>query len=194
MLIAGSRFLSPYARRHPYRVVLLCALVVVFLGLVTGGATYGSGYEQARHLLTEEAQGDWTFPWPRWPPPWCPISPASRAGCFPQPGRRRRVGNVLGGLFPGISVVGLTLVAMAAFLAAVIQRPITSFVIVMELTGNRHDILLPLMAGAFLAAAVSKIVWLRPLYDSLADRLQEGEGMALDRARVVGTDGGEEKR
>ncbi|UWN49327.1 H(+)/Cl(-) exchange transporter ClcA [Alcanivorax sp. ALC70] len=101
---------------------------------------------------------------------------------------------MLGGLFPGISVVGLTLVAMAAFLAAVIQRPITSFVIVMELTGNRHDILLPLMAGAFLAAAVSKIVWLRPLYDSLADRLQEGEGMALDRARVVGTDGGEEKR
>ncbi|HCR79671.1 MAG TPA: voltage-gated chloride channel, partial [Alcanivorax sp.] len=45
-----------------YRVVLLCALVLVLLGLVTGGMTYGSGYEQARHLLSGDADGDWSFP------------------------------------------------------------------------------------------------------------------------------------
>lgn len=195
MLIAGSRFLSPYARQHPYRVVLLCALVVVFLGLVTGGATYGSGYEQARQLLSGETQGDWTFPLAKMAATLVSYFTGIPGGLFsPSLAAGAGVGNVIGGLFPGISVVGLTLVAMAAFLAAVIQRPITSFVIVMELTGNRHDILLPLMAGAFMAAGISKIVWLRPLYDSLAERLQEGEGMALDRARVVGTEGGDEKR
>ncbi|MCC4310259.1 MAG: chloride channel protein [Alcanivorax sp.] len=195
LLIAGSRFLSPYARNHPYRVVLMCALVVVFLGLLTGGATYGSGYEQARHLLSGESQGDWFFPLAKMGATLVSYFTGMPGGLFsPSLAAGAGVGNVIGGLFPGVSVVGLTLVAMAAFLAAVIQRPITSFVIVMELTGNRHDILLPLMAGAFLAAAVSKIVWLKPLYDSLADRLQEGEGMALDRARVVSADGGDEKR
>ena len=90
---------------------------------------------------------------------------------------------MIGGFFPEVSLVGLTLVAMAAFLAGVIQRPITSFVIVMELTGNRHDILLPLMAGAFLAAAVAKLVWARPLYDSLAERMADGQGMALEKPK-----------
>jgi len=173
LLITGSRFLAPYGRKHPYRVVLLCALVLVLLGLVTGGMTYGSGYEQARHLLSGDADGDWSFPLAK--------MAATLVSYFT---------GIPGGLFPDSSVVGVTLVAMAAFLAGVIQRPITSFVIVMELTGNRHDILLPLMAGAFVAAAVAKLVWVRPLYDSLAERLQEGEGMALDRARAVRTDSG----
>ena len=99
---------------------------------------------------------------------------------------------MIGGFFPESSLVGITLVVMAAFLAGVIQRPITSFVIVMELTGNRHDILLPLMAGAFLATAVAKLVWARPLYDSLAERLSDGRGMALEKPREKGDDGSAE--
>jgi H+/Cl- antiporter ClcA len=191
LLITGSRFLAPYGRKHPYRVVLLCALVLVLLGLVTGGMTYGSGYEQARHLLSGDADGDWSFPLAKMAATLVSYFTGIPGGLFsPSLAAGAGVGNVIGGLFPDSSVVGVTLVAMAAFLAGVIQRPITSFVIVMELTGNRHDILLPLMAGAFVAAAVAKLVWVRPLYDSLAERLQEGEGMALDRARVVSTESG----
>jgi|TARA_R100000501_G_scaffold460_1_gene1255 H+/Cl- antiporter ClcA len=191
LLITGSRFLAPYGRKHPYRVVLLCALVLVLLGLVTGGMTYGSGYEQARHLLSGDADGDWSFPLAKMAATLVSYFTGIPGGLFsPSLAAGAGVGNVIGGLFPDSSVVGITLVAMAAFLAGVIQRPITSFVIVMELTGNRHDILLPLMAGAFVAAAVAKLIWLRPLYDSLAERLQKGEGMALDRARVVSTEGG----
>ena len=186
LLITGSRFLAPYARQNPYRVVFLCALVVVFLGLITGGATYGSGYEQARHLITEDVEGGVLYPLAKMSATLVSYFTGIPGGLFsPSLAAGAGIGNVIGHWVPNSSVVGVTLVAMSAFLAGVIQRPITSFVIVMELTGNRHDILLPLMAGAFLAAAVAKLVWLRPLYDSLADRLQEGEGMALDRARVV---------
>ena len=60
------------------------------------------------------------------------------------------------------------------FLAAVIQRPITSFVIVLELTGNHHELLLSLMVGAFLATAVSKLFQPQPIYDALAGVLAEG--------------------
>ncbi|MDX1804676.1 MAG: chloride channel protein [Alcanivorax sp.] len=181
MLIMGSRFLSPYAKANPYRVVFLCALVLVLLGLATGGATYGSGYEQASELLTGEQPGGWMFPLAKMSATLVSYFTGIPGGLFsPCLAAGAGIGNVIGGFFPGTSLVGITLVAMAAFLAGVIQRPITSFVIVMELTGNRHDIVLPLMAGAFLATAVAKLVWIRPLYDSLGERLAGGEGMALE--------------
>lgn len=186
LLILGSRFLSPYAKEHPYRVVVLCALVLVLLGLLTDGATYGSGYDQASSLLTGDPPGDSTFPLAKMAATLVSYFTGVPGGLFsPSLAAGAGIGNVLGGFFPDTSLVGITLVAMAAFLAAVLQRPITSFVIVMELTGNQHDMLLALMAGAFLGTAVAKLVWMRPLYDSLGDRLQEGEGMALDRARAL---------
>lgn len=192
LLILGCRLLAPYGREHPYRVVLMCALIVVFLGLATGGATFGSGYEEARQLLQENADTNYLFPVAKMCATLVSYFTGLPGGLFsPSLAAGAGIGNVIGHLVPNSSLVGVTEVAMAAFLAAVIQRPITSFVIVMELTGNRHDILLPLMAGAFLAAAVSKIVWLKPLYDALADRLQEGEGIALDNSRVVSTEGPE---
>ena len=56
-----------------------------------------------------------------------------------------------------------------------------------------HDILLPLMAGALLSAAVAKVVWARPLYDSLADRLSDGQGMALEKPQDKPTERSNEK-
>ncbi len=194
LLIKGSQFLSPYAKEHPYRVVVLCALVLVFLGLITGGATYGSGYEQASTLLSGEQPGNWTFALAKMSATLVSYFTGIPGGLFsPSLAAGAGIGNVVGGFFPGSSLVGLTLVAMAAFLAGVIQRPITSFVIVMELTGNRHDILLPLMAGALLSAAVAKVVWARPLYDSLADRLSDGQGMALEKPQDKPAERGNEK-
>ena len=70
---------------------------------------------------------------------------------------------------------GTAVVGMAAFLAAVIQRPITSFVIVFELTGNHHELLLSLMVGALLASGVSKLFQPVPIYDGLALALASGK-------------------
>lgn len=56
---------------------------------------------------------------------------------------------------------------MVAFLAAMTQTPITSFVIVMEMTAN-HQMLLPLMATAVVAHGVSRSVAPVPLYHALA--------------------------
>jgi H+/Cl- antiporter ClcA len=61
-----------------------------------------------------------------------------------------------------------------AFLAAVIRAPITSFVIVFEMTSN-HFLLLPLMACSFISAGVSKLVSEKPLYRGLADQYLKQE-------------------
>jgi H+/Cl- antiporter ClcA len=59
---------------------------------------------------------------------------------------------------------------MVAFLAAMTQAPITSLVIVMEMTAN-HEMLLPLMATAVVANAVSKSVCPLPIYHTIAHSL-----------------------
>ena len=72
---------------------------------------------------------------------------------------------------PAVLVLG-----MVAFLAAMTQTPITSFVIVMEMTAN-HQMLLPLMATAVVAHGVSRSVAPVPLYHALSHAwLRRAEG------------------
>lgn len=62
---------------------------------------------------------------------------------------------------------------MVAYFAGVTQAPITAFVIVMEMMGN-HDMLLRLMAAAFIAKICSRLVCPTPLFHTLAkDCLQK---------------------
>ena len=60
---------------------------------------------------------------------------------------------------------------MCGYLAGVTQAPLTSLVIVMEMTAQ-HAMVLPLMVTAALATAVSKLIS-PPLYQTLADRYAE---------------------
>jgi H+/Cl- antiporter ClcA len=57
---------------------------------------------------------------------------------------------------------------MCGFLAGVTQAPLTSFVIVMEMTAQ-HAMVLPLMVTAAIGTALSKLIT-PPLYQTLADR------------------------
>jgi H+/Cl- antiporter ClcA len=66
------------------------------------------------------------------------------------------------------SAVAFAILGMCGYLAGVTQAPLTSLVIVMEMT-EQHTLVLPLMVTAAVAAAVSKLIS-PPLYQSLADR------------------------
>jgi H+/Cl- antiporter ClcA len=57
---------------------------------------------------------------------------------------------------------------MVAYFSGVTQAPLTSFIIVMEMTNN-HDLVLPLMATALIAHGVSRIICHEPLYKALAE-------------------------
>ena len=175
LLIGGSARVAGLVKHHPYRFALFCGLIVALLGFVTGGTTYGSGYEHARALLETDIEGDWLFPITKMLATLVTYFSGIPGGLFsPSLAAGAGIGAAVGASVPDVSVVGLTVVGMAAFLAAVIQRPITSFVIVLELTGNHHEVLLSLMVGAFLATAVSKLFQPQPVYDALASAFAEG--------------------
>ena len=57
---------------------------------------------------------------------------------------------------------------MTGYLAAVTQSPITSFVIVMEMT-NGAGMVIPMMATAVISARIARL-FTPPLYEALAER------------------------
>ena len=70
--------------------------------------------------------------------------------------------------FPAVSPGAVIILGMAAYFSGVVQAPITSVIIVMEMTDNQ-SMTIPLMAVAFIGVSVSKLVCRTPLYKALAE-------------------------
>ena len=57
---------------------------------------------------------------------------------------------------------------MAAYFAGVVQTPLTAVIIIMEMTDD-HPMLLPVMATALIANAVSRFISPHSVYSALAE-------------------------
>jgi len=78
------------------------------------------------------------------------------------------LGSSMGSFF-GDPTTSCALLGMAAFLSGCIQAPMTSFVIIFEMTGH-HDMLLPLMLVSCVAFMASRLIGISSLYQSLAEQ------------------------
>jgi len=78
------------------------------------------------------------------------------------------IGQVIADTIGNNLAVPFAFLGMCGYLAGVTQAPLTSLVIVMEMT-SQHAMVLPLMITAALATAASKLIS-PPLYQALADR------------------------
>ncbi|WP_346328989.1 chloride channel protein [Iodidimonas sp. SYSU 1G8] len=157
-----------WIRKRPVAFAALCGLLVAVCGIVSGGGTYGTGYEQVRHMLDDGAATAWYF---------APLKLAATAlsavsgipgGIFsPSLAVGAGIGGNLAWFFSADAGGAVVLLGMVGYFAGVTQAPITSFVIVMEMTDN-HDLLLPLMAAAFVAHAASRLVCREGIYHALS--------------------------
>jgi H+/Cl- antiporter ClcA len=78
------------------------------------------------------------------------------------------LGATLSQLMPSVSPGAVAVLAMVGFFAGAVQAPITGFVIVAEMTGDQAMVI-PLMATALVATAISKLITPEPLYHALSD-------------------------
>ncbi len=62
---------------------------------------------------------------------------------------------------------------MAAYLAGVVQAPVTAFIIVTEMS-NDHEMLIPLMAAAFLPHRISRLICHEGVYHALVRNMHDG--------------------
>jgi H+/Cl- antiporter ClcA len=157
-----------FVRGHPVMFAALCGLALALIGIASGNAVYGSGYAEAKNLLT--GTGTVSAGYGLWKMLATFVSFVSGipGGLFaPSLSAGAGIGQVVAGLLGQADTGALIVIGMAAYFSGVVQAPITAFVIVMEMTGN-HDMVVPLMLTTLLATAVSRIVCPRPLYKALA--------------------------
>lgn len=156
-------------RARPAVFAMVCGAVVAALGTVSGGVTYGTGYAEAKSLLTGGVHLPWFYGPARALATAVTYLSGIPAGLLaPSLSVGAGLGQLAADLGGHAPAVPLAILGMCGYLAGVTQAPLTSFVIVMEMT-MQHAMLLPLMITAALATAVSKL-FSPPLYQTLARR------------------------
>ena len=167
--------------RRPVVFAAACGLGVALCGLASGGAAYGTGYEEARALLHGTGEGSYTFAPLKFLATLLSAISGIPGGLFaPSLSVGAGLGGALQDLFSGVPVAALVLIGMVAYLTGALQAPITAFVIVTEMT-QEHSLMIPLMIAALIADAVSKAVCREGLYHALAESL-----LAREDARRTG--------
>ena len=142
-------------------------LAVAALGVGTHGETWGSGYDQARHLLQGVTPLSDGYAITKWGAMVVSYMAGIPGGLFsPSLSIGAGLAQWVHAVFAWAPMAAVIALCMTGYLAAVTQSPITSFVIVMEMT-NGTGMVIPMMATALVASRISAF-FTPPLYEALA--------------------------
>ena len=146
---------------------LAVGLVVAALGVGTHGETWGSGYEQAHQLLTGHTPLSEGYAITKWGAMVVTYMAGIPGGLFsPSLSIGAGLAQWVHAAFAWAPMAAVIALCMTGYLAAVTHSPITSFVIVMEMT-NGTGMVIPMMATALVASRISAF-FTPPLYEALA--------------------------
>lgn len=155
------------ARTRPVLFAGACGLVVAVLGVATGGATWGTGYDVTRQLVEGHAQSQWFGPAKLLASLATTLSGAPGGIFAPSLAVGAGLGSLLTPLFPGDAAGAIVLLGMTAYFVGVVRAPFTAVIIVSEATAS-HGMILPLFVTALIADAVSALVCRERLYHGLS--------------------------
>ena len=168
IIIRGGRFL----KRTGFNIVLIafvCGCFIAIIGHYSHGDSFGTGYSQAKSILTNSQTMDPLFPLYKMLATCATFFSGIPSGIFvPSIATGAGLGVNLANWFPVAPASAMILLTITAYFSGMLQSPLTSFVIVMEMTGS-HEILIPLMATAFFATGTSKLINPTPLYRALCN-------------------------
>lgn len=161
--------LAPVAalRRRPVITALICGLLVAILGVMSGGATWGTGYDAARQLVESHA-GPWWFGPAKFLSSLVTVLSGVPGGIFaPALATGAGVGNLIALAFPGQPLGAIVLLGMIGYFVGVVRAPLTAAIIISEMSDSRA-LVLPLLATAIIADGVSALICREKLYHALA--------------------------
>jgi H+/Cl- antiporter ClcA len=174
-LAASGRLPRALQKVRDQRPVLFaagCGVGVALLGTLCGSLTYGTGYEEARSVLETGAHLPWFYAPARAAATLLSYLSGIPAGLLaPTLSVGAGLGQFIADNLGQGAAVPFAILGMCGYMGGVTQAPLTSLVIVMEMT-SQHAMVLPLMVTAALATAVSKLLS-PPLYQTLANRYAE---------------------
>ena len=161
--------MGDWIHENPIAFAAVCGLLLVLVGLISGNNTYGSGYSEAKTLVDGNSILPESYGLLKMIAtvisyisgiPGGIMAPTLSAGAG--------FGANIAPFFSSVPVGATIILAMVAYFSGVTQAPITAFVIVMEMIDN-HEMVLPLMAAAFIAKACSRLVCPTPIFHTMAE-------------------------
>jgi H+/Cl- antiporter ClcA len=159
---------SRWRKAHPVVFGFGCGLVAAVVAWVSGGLTFGAGYDEAKSLLQDHPGRGVGFAAAKFVASLAASVSGAPGGIFaPSLATGAGIGAAfarLGLAFGGRDAVVL---GMASYLSGVVQAPLTSAVILMEMTRD-PSLVGPLMLAALLARWTSGLVMPEPLYHLLS--------------------------
>lgn len=159
-----------WVRSHPVAFAAACGIVLACLGVLSGHHTYGTGYDEVRDILAHGDADYQGYGVLKFLATLVSYLSGIPGGIFaPSLAVGAGMGASLSHFISFVPASTVIVLGMVAYFSGVTQAPLTSFIIVMEMTDN-HSLVLPLMATALIAHGISRIVCGEPLYKALAER------------------------
>jgi H+/Cl- antiporter ClcA len=153
--------------RYPVLFAFGCGVVVAACGALSGAQVFGTGYREAYDIIHGHAAAPWLFvPLKLIATTLSSISGIPGGLFSPSLSIGAGIGSVVAQIIPVNSATQFALLGMAAYLTGVVQSPITSVVIMAEMTDN-HAMVVPLLACALIADWVSKRISPHSIYHGL---------------------------
>ncbi len=174
-LILTSVRLRPFMPVHAIKIAFACGLIVAFLGFISGGLIYGTGYIEAKQIVSCAGVDSCTSEAGVFYPLFKILATIATylsgipGGIFaPSLASGAGLGANIAAYFPLELASVVVVLGMVGYFSAVVQTPITAFIIVMEMTDNQ-DLLLAMMATSLLASGTSKLICKKSIYLALAE-------------------------
>jgi H+/Cl- antiporter ClcA len=160
--------LGAWIRAKPVAFAAACGLVLALVGLASGNNTYGSGYSEAKSLVDGNMSLPESYGILKMTATLVSYLSGIPGGIMaPTLSAGAGFGANIAHFFTSVPAGAAIILGMVAYFAGVTQAPITAFVIVMEMIDN-HEMVLPLMAAAFIAKACSRLVCPTPIFHTMA--------------------------
>ncbi|MET3901282.1 H+/Cl- antiporter ClcA [Devosia sp. UYZn731] len=161
-------------KAHPVSFAVICGLLVAVCGLMAGGTIFGTGYEESKQILAGQAVPAAFGPF-KWLATMLTAISGIPGGIFsPSLSVGAGLAANFAPLIPQVPINVLAILFMAAYLAGVVQAPLTSAIIVSEMTAD-HALILPIMISALAASLISKTICPEGIYHALADKFTRGK-------------------
>lgn len=156
-------------RSRPVLFATACGIIVAVTGILTGGDTWGTGYEPTRELIEYGDRSIWFGPAKFLATLATAISGVPGGIFAPSLSVGAGFGNLLKPLFPNQQGSAIILLGMVAYFVGVVRAPLTAVIILIEATASRAMIL-PMFATALIADMASATICRERLYHGLARR------------------------
>ncbi|MDR3425483.1 MAG: chloride channel protein [Alphaproteobacteria bacterium] len=161
--------LDAFRRDRPILFAAVCGLILAVLGLFCGNSIFGTGYDEAKGLIEGTHQLPATFGLLKL----CATALSQLGGVpggllAPSLAVGAGLGSNIAPYIPNVPVAAVIILGMVGYFTGVVQTPITATIIVMEMIRD-PSLTLPLLATAFIAFTLSRLVCPVSLYQSIAN-------------------------